>query len=217
MSQPVSKKNNIWGEGSPPSALVAISLRSDGSRGATGGHQAACLPATTLLAGMDVQAPGDTRGSGVLHPPTEGLGMEQSPSSQPGTAAIAPGGRRAWGSSGRLGVPSASLVPAGSHLAPGSRAAGANPLSGVLPGDFQLLLPDASAESPRRCWESFPNPAPGALPHWQPSSARGWQQHSQPLPVLHPQTHAELSPRRPPEAGSVGEGRWREDLEEEAS
>lgn len=52
--------------------------------------------------------------------------------------------RQTWG---------AFSIPRSSQLAPGSRA-------GVLPGDFQLLPPDPSTESPRQCWESFPKSLP---------------------------------------------------------
>lgn len=100
-------------------------------------------------------------------------------------------GNRQGGAAARLGVPSASLAPPGFFLAPGSRAAGANLLSRVLPGDFQFLLPDPMHSPLGNVGRLSQNPFPAGSP-------------AQPLPALHPQTHAELSPLHPREAGSVG-------------
>lgn len=172
-------------------------------------------PPTTSI---DVQAPGETCGSGLLSAAStlslKVLGWNKSHRGPLLLSWVGEGCGQAAADSGCLQPPSLFLAPTwprAAELLEQTRSLGCcqgnSSSSRLTPA--QSPLGDVGRASQ--------NLARGALPRWQPRSARGWQQCSQPLPVLHPQTHAELSPLHPREAGSVGEGRWREDLEEEAS
>lgn len=81
-------------------------------------------------------------------------------------------------------VPPASLAPPRCPPAPGEQSWRANARCWALPGDFQLLLPDASTKSPRHCWERLPRCCPRG-------SAAG-------------SACAQLSPLRPPGDGNAG-------------
>lgn len=83
-----------------------------------GGHQAACVPATTLLAGVDVQAPGETRGSGLLSAastlPPKALGWSKDHRHSRGpllSSWVGEGRREAAADLGCLQPPSLLLAP----------------------------------------------------------------------------------------------------------
>lgn len=172
MSQPASKKNNIWGDGSPPAPWCPSACA-----GMEAGEPweaiklPVSLPPRCWLGWM---CHGGTRGVGLLAAastlPLKALGWSKAHRHSRGQLLCLVGEGYGEGAADLGCLQPPSLLPAPTWPR-SSRTAGANPLSGVLPGNFQLLLPDASAESPRRCWESFPNPARGALPRWQPGSA----------------------------------------------